>query len=353
MSVIPYIAQGVGQAAKWGPLLSQSIGSAYKAHQAMKSYKRITASKPVRKYKPSVSRSAGRGNSSLSYQNDQQGIYRRKRISRRTRRRYRRNYKRFIANDISTLARKTFYFETFTHPADGGNVKYYQVMCMTGCDSQGQLSSPNSDLEQIRRFIVQNAGSTGDKFYVTSCILDIQISLHWKDNSSITPSAVIIDVYDIYCRESAQESAKGLIDLSTSQDAITTGPGGVTGTTVQYALASSNGMWAFNPFDCSEFTSRYLISKVTRYQVSPTSAINITRKYRRNVMVNSADYALTGSSLMLVPSINRLTKGLLFVVRFAQVIAPGDCYINTTSSRRYDVRYKAQGDPRTTVVTTS
>lgn len=244
---------------------------------------------------------------SVTFQDDESTLYSRRRAPRRFRRRARRSYRRFVSNQIRSLAQKTRLFTTSFDSTKITPTGWENGQSVFSVGLYGGISASNTWGNLFEICNDQGLLTANGKVHFKSAVLDVQIrntTDAFIPEQDPPPQPLWVDVYTVYCRkEGYQDPGTDWTDGLLNQGNIPTTSTKITPLTV-----------GSTPFDAPGFGSSWLIAKKKRYRISPGESAFLQMRDPKNHVFNSNRFERE-SSTVRVQMFRGMTKGYLMVIR--------------------------------------
>lgn len=285
---------------RWLPMISTGVGLAAAGYQRWKNG-------PSRN-----GRSRDYGN--ITFQNDEQRLYRRKRAPRRMRKRMRKSFKRFTYFLDKVQGMRTAVFtRTQLHgfnPTDANTAQGVFGVTLYGYGSNSSTPGTNTnhfngDIRYI--FTAENsAAPTGtlaaSKLRFRSAVLDLNIKNTLDPEETNARGAMVyVDVYHVLCRANGNTSTGTGDPGQAFQDAVAR-QGIITNTNA----VTSNQTDGVTPFSAPDFGSEWIIKRVRRVRLSSSQSFSTQLR-------DPGNYTLDEYGLLNFDHKRNLTEGYVCV----------------------------------------
>ncbi|AJP36444.1 putative capsid protein [Avon-Heathcote Estuary associated circular virus 18] len=237
---------------------------------------------------------SGRG---VTFQRDQELIYRKRRMPRKRRRRWKNFIRKSVAASEKTLGSRTVVRnQQFSFAVSGVNANSEDIV--------GQLAlyavqnGGNEYLRDLNRICSDTDVSTSGKLIFQSGVMDATITnISSSDDQDRKDVPIELDIYEVSARRNFEKGTgdKGLLDCF-AEGFLDQGLLSTTGTDTPLSLTTRGS----TPWDCPQALSMYRLKiwKKTKYRLSGGQSLSYQmRDPKRHVMEKGYVGELTGSNL--------------------------------------------------------
>lgn len=241
---------------------------------------------------------------SVTFQDDESTLYSRRRAPRRVRRRARRSYRRFVSNQVKSLAQKTRLWTTAFNSTTITPTGWSDGQSVFDVGLYGGIASSNTWGNLYELCGDEGLLTANGKIHFKSAVLDVQI----RNTSDLLdpPNPIWVDVYTVYCRKEGWD-APGADWTNALQN-----QGSIPSTSTKITPLTVGS----TPFDAPGFGSSWLIARKKRYRISPGESAFLQMRDPKNHVFNTARFERDGgTSSNRVQMFRGMTKGYVIVVR--------------------------------------
>lgn len=279
----------------------------------------------------------------VTFQHDQQLLYRRRPAPSRVKR-FMRRKTQFINKVVNNKFPTDLYRFQFTanvSSAAGNVIQYTFIPMYTGGANQQTLPIPQlaqGVYQQLYRLFWTNSPPTvttipEGTLQFSNASMEVTIHSDVANGTNVS----IVDVYHVTCRRSSEASAEYLFEQGFVNKSFT--------------VLDPNGTAQLSPlqlgntcFDSTHFCRYFLIKNVRQFRISSGNLITLNLTDRKEYTVNSSIFTPTfnssGNSLGTMNCVKGLTEGYFLIFRGGPVSGAGATGVILNISAQVDYRYR-------------